>query len=37
MAYIKCGVVTKINIEKNKKQAIEYLNKYFSLEFFDKI
>ena len=26
MAYIKCGVVTKINIEKNKKQAIDYLN-----------
>ena len=36
MAYIKCGVVIKINIEKNKKQAIEYLNKFFDLELFEK-
>lgn len=37
MAYIKCGVVTKISIEKNKKQAIEYLNKFFNIEFFERI
>ncbi len=36
MAYIKCGVVTKINIEKNKKQAIDYLNKSFNLELYKK-
>lgn len=37
MAYIKCGVVTKINIEKNKKNSIEYLNKTFNLELFKRI
>ena len=37
MAYIKCGIVIKINIEKNKKQAMEYINKFFNLELFEKI
>ena len=36
MAYIKCGIVTKINVKKNKEKALEYINSLFNTELYDK-
>ena len=36
MSYIKCGIVTKISIEKNKKYASQYIDKTFNTKLYNK-
>lgn len=36
MAYIKCGIVTKINVRKNKEKALDYINSLFNTELYNK-
>ena len=36
MAYIKCGIITKISIEKNRTKAMEYISNSFNTELFNR-